>query len=216
MEIGFSPFNYPYDFSYDPTARANAQEQAAAGNQGVEKGTRGLEKNESSNETNNRQNQEQQNSSGSKNPTELTSDERAHLAELKAVDTKVRAHEAAHQSGPAASGGASYTYKKGPDGIMYAVGGEVPVRIQTGSTPQESIMNLQGVIATALAPADPSPQDISIASKARVMMMKAQQELAQEIQEKVNNSEGYAKNAKNEYEKNSNTESEEPNTPITA
>ncbi|XPV52566.1 MAG: putative metalloprotease CJM1_0395 family protein [Halarcobacter ebronensis] len=63
------------------------------------------------------------------------------------------------------------------------MGGEVPVRIQTGSTPQETISNLQGVIATALAPADPSPQDISIASKARVMMMKAQQEFAQEIQE---------------------------------
>lgn len=216
MEIGFSPFNYPYDFSYDTTARANAQQQATASNQGVEQGTRGLEKNESSNETNNRQNQEQQNNGGSKNSTELTSDERAQLAELKAVDTKVRAHEAAHQSGAAAAGGASFTYQKGPDGIMYAVGGEVPVRIQTGSTPQESISNLQGVIATALAPADPSPQDISIASKARVMMMKAQQELALEIQEKINNSEGYAQNAKSEYEKNSNTESEEPSTPITA
>lgn len=77
----------------------------------------------------------------------------------------------------------------------------MPVRIETGSTPQESIMNLQGVIATALAPADPSPQDISIASKARVMLMKAQQELSQEIQEKMRNSNGYSQNAKNEYEK---------------
>lgn len=62
MEIGFSPFNYPYDFSYDPTARANAQQRSSASNQGVEQGTRWLEKNGSSNETN----------IGSKNPTELT------------------------------------------------------------------------------------------------------------------------------------------------
>ena len=114
------------------------------------------------------------------------------------------------------SGGASFTYQKGPDGIMYAIGGEVPVRIQTGSTPQESLTNLQGVVATALAPADPSPQDISIASKARVMMMKAQQELAQEIQEKINGTDSYTQNAKNEYEKNSNTASEDTNSAISA
>jgi hypothetical protein len=131
------------------------------------------------------------------------------LSKLKAVDTKVRAHEAAHQSGPAASGGASFTYEKGPDGLMYAVGGEVPVRIETGSTPQETISNLQGVIATALAPADPSPQDLSIASKARVMMMKAQQEFAKEIQDKISNSEGYSQNAKNQYEQNSSSQSKD-------
>lgn len=209
MEIGSNFYNYNYDY----TARANAQQQATSKQQGVQQDTRGLEKNESSQESNNKQNQE---NSTTKDSTELTSDEKAQLSELKAADTRVKAHEAAHQSGPAASGGASYTYKKGPDGVMYAVGGEVPVRIQTGSTPQESIMNLQGVIATALAPADPSPQDVSIASKARVMMMKAQQELAAEIQEKMRNSSGYSQNAKNEYEKNSTNDSSEKSSAITA
>lgn len=209
MEIGSNFYNYNIDY----TARANAQQQATSKQQGVEQDTRGLEKNESSNETKNKQEQE---NSTTKDSTQLSNEEKAQLSELKAADSRVKAHEAAHQSGPAASGGASYTYKKGPDGVMYAVGGEVPVRIQTGSTPQESITNLQGVIATALAPADPSPQDISIASKARVMMMKAQQELAAEIQEKMRNSSGYAQNAKSEYEKNSTADSEDKNSQITA
>lgn len=209
MEIGNNFYNYNIDY----TARANAQQRSSSKEQGVEQDTRGLEKNESSNETKNKQ---EQDNTATKDLTQLSNEEKAQLAELKAADSRVKAHEAAHQSGPAASGGASYTYKKGPDGVMYAVGGEVPVRIETGSTPQESIANLQGVIATALAPADPSPQDISIASKARVMMMKAQQELAQEIQEKVRNSNGYAQNAKNEYEKNSTTDSQEKNSAITA
>lgn len=209
MEIVNNTFNYAYEY----TLRANAQRQATSKEQGVEQDTRGLEKNEASNKSKNNQ---EENSSATKDLTQLSNEEKAQLAELKAVDSRVKAHEAAHQSGPAASGGASYTYKKGPDGVMYAVGGEVPVRIETGSTPQESITKLQGVIATALAPADPSPQDISIASKARVMMMKAQQELAQEIQEKMRNSNGYAQNAKNEYEKNSTTDSQEKNSAITA
>lgn len=209
MEIGSNFYNYNIDY----TARANAQQQATSKSHGVEQGTRGVEKNEASNQSKNNQ---EENGDLNNDPTKLTTDERAQLAELKSVDTRVRAHEAAHQSGAAASGGASFSYKKGPDGVMYAVGGEVPVRIETGSTPQESIANLQGVIATALAPADPSPQDISIASKARVMMMKAQQELAQEIQEKMRNSSSYAQNAKSEYEKNSTADSEQKNSAMTA
>lgn len=195
MEIGNNTFNYNVDYF----SRANAQQQTQTTQEGREPDTRGVEKDEASSQT--KSNTQEHNN---KSSAELSAQDRIELAELKSTDSQVRAHEAAHQSGPAASGGASFTYKKGPDGIMYAVGGEVPVRIQTGSTPQETISNLQGVIATALAPADPSPQDISIASKARVMMMKAQQEFAQEIQEKLSNQEGYAQNAKKEYEQNEN------------
>jgi len=201
MEIG----NYTSTFGYnvDYFSRANAQQQAVSNQQGTQQDTRGVEKNDSSTKT---KSDEEQNS---ENSTELTSQEKVEVSKLKAIDTQVRAHEAAHQSGPAASGGASFTYEKGPDGIMYAVAGEVPVRIQTGSDPQETISNLQGVIATALAPADPSPQDLSIASKARVMMMKAEQEFAKEIEEKMSNSDEYSQNAKNQYKQNSNPQSNE-------
>ncbi len=208
MEIGNNTSTYGFNVDY--FSRANAQKQIVSEKNGTQEDTRGLEKNDASKKS--EENKEQSN----KNNTELTQDEKLQLNQLKAADTKVRAHEAAHQSGPAASGGASFTYEKGPDGVMYAVAGEVPVRIQTGSTPQESISNLQGVIATALAPADPSPQDLSVASKARVMLMKAQQEFAQEIQDKLSKSNEYSQNAINQYEQNSNSESNDKSAEITS
>ena len=53
----------------------------------------------------------------------------------------------------------------------------------------------------------PSFLKIHIASKARVIMMKAQQEFTKEIHEQITNSNEYTKNAKSEYEKNSNIQS---------
>ncbi|QKF80636.1 putative metalloprotease CJM1_0395 family protein [Halarcobacter ebronensis] len=199
MEIGNNTSLYGYNVDY--FSRANFQEQAVSNSKGVQQDTRGVENNESSSQTNNKQNQNQT----GQDTTKLSNEQQVQLAKLKVVDAQVRAHEAAHQSGPAAVGGASFTYTKGPDGIMYAIGGEVPVQIETSSDPQETISNLQGVIATALAPADPSPQDISIASKARVLMMKAQQELTQEFNDKKTDSDTYVKNALDQYEQNSNS-----------
>eukprot|EP01029_Cantina_marsupialis_P010739 TRINITY_DN244051_c0_g1_i4.p1 TRINITY_DN244051_c0_g1~~TRINITY_DN244051_c0_g1_i4.p1 ORF type:complete len:210 (+),score=59.90 TRINITY_DN244051_c0_g1_i4:507-1136(+) len=201
MEIGNNTSTFGYNVDY--FSRATAQRQAVTDKQGIEQDTRGLENNQSSTQTNSDQSQD------SSDSTKLTSEENAQLSELKTIDAKVRAHEAAHQSGPAAAGGASFTYSKGSDGVMYAVGGEVPVRVETGSTPEETLVNLQGVIATALAPADPSPQDVSIASKARVMMMQAQQELSTQIQEEKTNTDEYSQNAKNQYEQNSSISNKE-------
>ncbi|MCK4973991.1 MAG: hypothetical protein KAR81_01945, partial [Sulfurimonas sp.] len=104
-------------------------------------------------------------------PTQKLSQEEEQLVQdLQSRDTEVHAHEAAHQSGGAATGGASYTYQQGPDGKMYAVGGEVSISISSGSTPEETIANARAVIASAMAPANPSGQDLAVASSARVMM----------------------------------------------
>jgi len=48
------------------------------------------------------------------------------LAKLKARDREVRAHEAAHTAaaGSLAKGGPSFTFQRGSDGRLYAVGGE--------------------------------------------------------------------------------------------
>lgn len=129
--------------------------------------------------------QEEESTEPKKLQNELNEDEKRVVLELQSRDAEVRAHEAAHQSGGAATGGASYTYQKGPDGRMYAIGGEVSISYGEGSTPQETIANAQAVIASALAPADPSAQDLAVASSAMVMMIKAQQQLAQEAQEKL-------------------------------
>ncbi|MDA3907929.1 MAG: putative metalloprotease CJM1_0395 family protein [Sulfurimonas sp.] len=137
----------------------------------------------------------------SKSTDELSQDEKRLVLDLQSRDTEVRAHESAHQSGGASTGAASYTYQQGPDGKMYAIGGEVSVSFQSGSTPQETIANAQAVIASALAPADPSGQDLAVASSAMVMMMKAQQQVAREAQEAVTGKETY----KNEADKSNNT-----------
>lgn len=103
----------------------------------------------------------------------------AEIAQLKATDARVKAHEAAHKSaGGTMTGPVSYTYTKGPDGKSYVTGGEVPIAITPGKTPQETVSRMQKVIQAALAPADPSPQDRSVAAQAATQQMKASQELA--------------------------------------
>lgn len=133
---------------------------------------------DSSEQTSTSQEEKQKDSS---NVNELNPSEKQMLGELQARDAEVRQHEAAHKAAGAPTGAASYTYQKGPDGRMYAIGGEVSVTMKSGSTPEETISNAQAVIASAMAPADPSPQDHAVASSARMMMLKAEQEKAKEI-----------------------------------
>ncbi len=116
-----------------------------------------------------------------KDINKLTQEEEKIVRELQKTDIEVRAHEAAHQ---AASGGlagaASFTFKKGPDGRMYAVAGEVPISVEKGSTPQETLANARKVEAAALAPANPSPQDYGVATKAKSLEIEAYKEIQKE------------------------------------
>ena len=103
----------------------------------------------------------------------------AQITQLKSIEEKVKAHEAAHKAaGGAMTGPVSYTYTRGPDGKNYITGGEVPISISTGKTPQETISRMQQVIQAALAPADPSPQDRAVAGQAAAMQQEARQQLA--------------------------------------
>lgn len=102
----------------------------------------------------------------------------AAIDKLKSIEEKVKAHEAAHKSGGAATGPVSYTYTRGPDGKNYITGGEVPITISTGQTPEETINRMQLVIQAALAPADPSPQDRAVAAQASTIQQAARQEKA--------------------------------------
>lgn len=108
--------------------------------------------------------------------------EKKQVAELKQVDRKVRVHEQAHlaAAGGLAMGGASFTYRRGPDGQQYAVGGEVHIDVSPGKTPQETIAKAERIKAAALAPADPSGQDRSVASQAAQMQRDAQIELTKQ------------------------------------
>jgi len=141
----------------------------------------------------------------------LSTAEEVQVSELQARDTEVRAHEAAHiaAGGSAVTGGASFSYQKGPDGKQYAVGGEVPISIG-GSTPQERIDSAQAAQAGALAPSNPSPQDLKVASSAARIEAQARQELAEENSQEVKD------RAKNAYEENSTNSSIDGDTKSTS
>ena len=130
----------------------------------------------------------------SSNPEDLSEDEKRLVRDLGTRDSEVKAHEAAHQAaGGGMTGAASYSYQQGPDGKMYAIGGEVSISMPSGSTPEETIKNARQVAAAAMAAGDPSPQDFAVASSARVMEMQAQQQKTKEMQEKIDAHEAYAK-----------------------
>ncbi|HLP31048.1 MAG TPA: putative metalloprotease CJM1_0395 family protein [Geothrix sp.] len=101
------------------------------------------------------------------------------LADLRARDRQVRAHEAAHlaAAGGLARGGASFTYTRGPDGRNYATGGEVSIDATAADTPSATLAKAQQIQAAALAPADPSPQDRSVAAAAATMAARARRDL---------------------------------------
>jgi hypothetical protein len=116
----------------------------------------------------------------------LTPAEERQVKELAQIDQQVRAHESAHQAAAGSMGGAvSFSYETGPDGKSYAVGGEVPVDLSSGRTPEETIARAQQVRAAALAPADPSPQDLSVAAAASQMEATARAQLAQRQREQI-------------------------------
>ncbi len=166
-----------------------------------------LRKKETPDEKKLRKQEEKKELEKSQSTDKLSEDEERLVTDLQSRDAEVRAHESAHQTGGASTGAATFSYQQGPDGKMYAIGGEVSISFKTGSNPQETIANAQAVIASALAPADPSGQDMAVASSAMVMMMKAQQQLAKEAQEQVDGKEVYGS-----IEKNSSDE--EPTTDI--
>lgn len=111
---------------------------------------------------------------------ELSEEDKRRVEELAKVDRRVRQHEQAHMAagGALVTSGASYEYETGPDGKRYAVGGEVGISLSEGRTPEETVQRARQIRAAALAPADPSPQDRSIAAAAGRMEMRAMQEIA--------------------------------------
>ncbi len=112
---------------------------------------------------------------------ELTEEERAAVAELRARDREVRLHEQAHaQVGGEFAGAPSYTYQVGPDGQRYAIGGEVPIDVTPiEGDPEATVEKMEVVKAAALAPAEPSEADRRVAAVADQQRAKAQADLTE-------------------------------------
>lgn len=114
---------------------------------------------------------------GSTDSVTLSDAAQQQVQKLKQADTSVRQHEAAHQAaGGAHAGGATFTFTRGPDGKNYATAGEVPIDVSAESEPAATVAKMEQVKAAALAPADPSPQDLRVAAQADAAKLQAQSE----------------------------------------
>ncbi len=114
--------------------------------------------------------------------------EQREIRQLSARDREVRAHEAAHAAvGGQYAGAPSYEFERGPDGVSYAVGGEVSIDTGRAATPEQTVQKAQVVRRAALAPAEPSSQDRRVAAMATRIESQARSEIvarnAEELQQ---------------------------------
>jgi len=114
-----------------------------------------------------------------KNQT-YSEDELAVISALKARHDEVNSHERAHAAvGGQYAGAPSYSYQIGPDGVKYAVSGEVSIDTSViEGDPEATLKKAQQVKAAALAPAQPSTQDIKVAAEADQMAIQARSEIS--------------------------------------
>jgi len=133
--------------------------------------------------------------------------EQAEIKQLKERDREVRAHEQAHAAvGGAIAGSPSFGYSKGPDGVLYAVSGEVSISTSSvAGDPQATLQKSQKIIAAANAPAQPSAQDRAVAAQAAQMASQARVEIVELRQEnlKLASENGQEKNTEKEPEDSS-------------
>jgi SprA-related family len=128
-------------------------------------------------------------STDNKKTGELSESDLKLISELKQIDSEVRAHEAAHlaAAGSIATSGASFSYQQGPDGARYAIGGEVSIDTSAVSgDPAATLRKADTIRRAALAPAQPSGQDMQVAASAAALAAQAQAELLQKNQDSQN------------------------------
>ena len=138
-----------------------------------------------------------------KSTQQLNEEERSETQRLAQRDREVRAHEAAHKgaAGRHARGAAEFEYERGPDGRQYAVGGEVSIDVSRPSDPQAALQKAMIIRRAALAPAQPSAQDRSVAAAAAQMAEQARAELSSERAERPEGSETADKDHSNRIDR---------------
>ena len=119
--------------------------------------------------------------------------ERRQIQEFAVRDRQVRNHERAHAAaGGQYAGLPRYTFERGPDGINYAVGGEVSISSgPVAGDPAATIQKAQVVRRAALAPSEPSAQDRIVAAQASQVESQARLEL-RKIESQVRSDESEA------------------------
>jgi len=110
------------------------------------------------------------------------------ISQLQSRDRVVRSHEAAHVSagGSLVVSGPSYTYQNGPDGRSYAIGSEVQLDVSpVANDPEATLKKSEQIRRAALAPADPSPQDLRVSSSASQLASRARVDIAVQRREEA-------------------------------
>lgn len=118
----------------------------------------------------------------------LSQSQQNEVSELKKDDTAVRKHEQAHLSaaGGYARSGIVLNFKTGPDGKQYAVGGHVDIDTSVvKGDPAATVAKMETVQKAALAPADPSAQDVRVAAMAAQQASQARAQESQQQQAKA-------------------------------
>ncbi|MEA5444918.1 putative metalloprotease CJM1_0395 family protein [Gammaproteobacteria bacterium AB-CW1] len=112
-------------------------------------------------------------------------EEQRQVRELRRIDQEVRAHEQAHaRVGGRFAGPPQLQMVRGPNGEMFAVGGSVSIDTSpVPNDPEATLEKMETVRRAALAPAQPSPEDLAIAARASVMAQQARVEMMRDDRE---------------------------------
>ncbi|GGK74026.1 putative metalloprotease CJM1_0395 family protein [Amphritea balenae] len=120
----------------------------------------------------------------SKSEQQVSDDEQKLIRELAARDREVRQHELSHAAaGGSHAGAPTFEYQRGPDGRLYAVGGEVSIDTSAvPNDPQATLEKAEIILRAALAVSEPSTQDRAVAVRAAALAADARAELARQEQ----------------------------------
>ncbi len=134
-------------------------------------------------------------SSDKRSNEELAAEELQQVQNLRNRDREVRTHEQAHASvGGNLAGPANLNFTTGPDGKRYAVSGDVSIDIsKVSNDPAANIRKFEQVQRAALAPANPSSQDLRVAARAAASANEARGELNLENLQQAKKSEDQKK-----------------------
>ena len=178
-ERGRSPAQNNEQVDFTSLRKQAEQANEVIGNGG---GNEGSEQHAQENDAQHHEHQSKGTSDSAEHEEESTEQVRAEkeiIRELASRDKEVRTHEMAHATvGGAYTGSPSYTFEIGPDGKKYAVAGEVSADVTpVAGDPAATIAKMKKVQAAALAPVEPSAQDIRVAASAASIIVEAQAEL---------------------------------------
>jgi hypothetical protein len=105
-------------------------------------------------------------------PTQLSKTDRRIIAELQQRDRQVRNEEERHAATAGQFAGVpQYTYKRGPDGKLYAVEGKVPINVNVSGTAEDRERALRRVQAAAVSVQSPSSGDTSAVAGAAAALV---------------------------------------------